>query len=178
MALRIFGVALAATALGLAAATHAAAADLDHGAPMMHDGAAPIGVATDGYTPSGPNQPAAINVILNQAKVLKLSRPAATIIIGNPAIADATVQDASTIVLTGQGFGRTNLVILDQNGEPVFDETISVTRDQLATLRVYRRANIETLSCDPYCEAAYLTEAEIESTRERARVNALFDDND
>ena len=46
-----------------------------------------------------------IEVTMNQAKIVKLSRPADTIVVGNPAIADASVQDASTIVLTGKGFG-------------------------------------------------------------------------
>ena len=45
-----------------------------------------------------------IEVVMNQAKIVKLARPADTIVIGNPDIADASVQDATTIVLTGQGF--------------------------------------------------------------------------
>ena len=117
-----------------------------------------------------------ISLVLNHAKVLKLSRAAATIIVGNPDIADATVQDASTIVLTGKDFGQTNLVVLDAAGTPIFDERIAVTREQFTTMRIYRRANIETLSCEPYCERAYQTEAEIESIRERLRVNQLSDD--
>ena len=53
---------------------------------------------------------------MNQAKIVKLSRAADTIVIGNPEIADASVQDASTVVLTGKGFGVTNLVVLDEDG--------------------------------------------------------------
>lgn len=110
-----------------------------------------------------------IAVAMNQAKIIKLSRPASTVIIGNPDIADATVENSTTIVLTGQGFGRTNLVILDATGAPIFDERIAVTRDQ-DVLRIYRRSLVETLSCEPFCEAAYLTEAEIASNRERERI--------
>ena len=33
----------------------------------------------------------AIQVLMNQAKIVKLARPADTIVIGNPAIADASV---------------------------------------------------------------------------------------
>lgn len=105
----------------------------------------------------------AINVSLNYAKVLRLSKPAATVIIGNPEIADATVRDSRTIVLTGRGFGKTNMVILDQTGAPIIDERIAVSRDGSETLTVYRRASIQTLSCSPFCEQAYLTEAERES---------------
>ena len=43
---------------------------------------------------------AGIDVIMNQAKIVKIARPADTIVVGNPEIADASVQDATTIVLT------------------------------------------------------------------------------
>ncbi|WP_306025188.1 pilus assembly protein N-terminal domain-containing protein [Oceaniradius stylonematis] len=118
---------------------------------------------------------AGVEVVLNQAKVLKLSRAASTVIIGNPGVADATVHDANTIVLTGQGFGRTNIVVLDGAGTPILDEQVAVVRDDSSTLRIYRRSIVETLSCEPFCEWAYQTPAEIESTRERARVNAMFE---
>ena len=63
---------------------------------------------------------------MNQAKIVKLSRPADTIVVGNPAIADASVQDGTTIVLTGKGFGVTNLVVLDEDGNPIVDEQVTV----------------------------------------------------
>lgn len=103
---------------------------------------------------------AAITVTMNQAKIVKLARPADTIIIGNPEIADASVQDADTIVLTGKGFGTTNMVILDAKGSPIVDEQIVVTRQTADSVRVYRRSSIQTLSCTPYCESAYKTDAE------------------
>jgi Flp pilus assembly secretin CpaC len=104
-----------------------------------------------------------IDVTMNQAKVIKLSRGADTIIVGNPEIADASVQDASTVVLTGKGFGVTNLVILDDTGAPIIDEQVTVSRSTASTLRVYRRASVQTLSCTPYCESSYKTDAERQS---------------
>jgi Flp pilus assembly secretin CpaC len=101
-----------------------------------------------------------IDVVMNQAKILKLARPADTIVIGNPAIADASVQDSTTIVLTGRGFGVTNLVVLDVEGNPIVDEQVIVSRDSPHSVRVYRRANVQTLSCTPYCESSYKSEAE------------------
>ena len=112
-----------------------------------------------------------IRVVLNHARIVKLSQPAATVIIGNPEIADATVRDSRTLVLTGRGFGQTNLVILDQGGNPILDERIAVSRENGTALRIYRRAEIETLSCEPYCEKAYLTEAELQSIRATAEAN-------
>jgi len=94
----------------------------------------------------------AVIVTIDRAKVLKISRPADTIIIGNPSIADATIQDAQTLVLTGRSFGVTNIVILDADGDPIVDETIIVRGHETNTVRIYRRAVRETLACSPVCE--------------------------
>lgn len=110
-----------------------------------------------------------IDVVMNQAKIVKLSRAADTIVIGNPAIADAAVQDGTTIVLTGKGFGVTNLVVLDTDGNPIVDEQVIVSRQAASSVRVYRRAEIQTLSCTPYCEGAYKSDAERTSEQETSR---------
>jgi Flp pilus assembly secretin CpaC len=107
-----------------------------------------------------------IGVVMNEAKIVKLARPADTIIIGNPAIADASVQDSKTIVLTGKGFGTTNLVILDTSGNPIIDEQVTVSRADAGSVRIYRRAEMQTLSCTPYCESAYKNDAEKTSETE------------
>ncbi|MGB3897894.1 MAG: pilus assembly protein N-terminal domain-containing protein [Mesorhizobium sp.] len=109
---------------------------------------------------------AGIEVTMNQAKIVKLARPADTIVVGNPAIADASVQDASTVVLTGKGFGVTNLVILDSDGSPIIDEQVTVIRQTASSVRIYRRADVQTMSCTPYCESAYKTDAERSSEAE------------
>ena len=96
-----------------------------------------------------------IQVVMNQAKIVRLTRPADTIVVGNPQIIDAAVQDPTTIVLTGKGYGVTNLVILDEDGEPIVDEAMYVSRDTQKSLRVYPRADVNTLSCTPYCEEAF-----------------------
>lgn len=107
-----------------------------------------------------------IQVQMNEAKIVKLARPADTVVIGNPAIADAAVQDASTIVLTAKGFGVTNLVVLDGEGNPIVDEQITVVRQTASSVRVYRRADVQTLSCTPYCESSYKSDAERTSEAE------------
>jgi Flp pilus assembly secretin CpaC len=105
-------------------------------------------------------------VAMNQAKIVKIARPADTIVIGNPAIADAAVQDSTTIVLTGRGFGVTNLVILDAEGSPIVDEQVVVRRNDANSVRIYRRASVQTLSCTPYCEGSYKSDAERASEAE------------
>ncbi|THF55729.1 pilus assembly protein N-terminal domain-containing protein [Ollibium composti] len=107
-----------------------------------------------------------IEVTMNQARIVKLARAADTIVVGNPLIADAAVQDASTIVLTGKGFGVTNLVVLDKDGSPIIDEQVTVTRQNASTVRIYRRSQVQTMSCTPYCESSFKSEAERTSEME------------
>jgi Flp pilus assembly secretin CpaC len=101
-----------------------------------------------------------IHIVMNQAKILKLARPADTVVVGDPEIADAVVKDARTVVLTGKGFGITNIVIIDADGAAIVDDQVMVSRSVANTTRVYRRAFVQTLSCTPYCETAQKTEAE------------------
>ena len=93
-----------------------------------------------------------LKVIVDRAKVVRINRPADTIIIGNPAIVDATIQDSQTLVLTGRSFGVTNLIVMDVDGEPIVDETIIVQAHEQNTVRIYRRASRQTLACSPVCE--------------------------
>jgi Flp pilus assembly secretin CpaC len=119
-----------------------------------------IGVAAATLLTSPAIAGAGIDVVMNQAKIIRLARPADTIVVGNPLIADATVQDATTIVLTGKGFGVTNIVALDKEGTPIVDEQVTVARDSASSVRIYRRAEVQTMSCTPYCESSYKNEAE------------------
>lgn len=123
-------------------------------------GGAAIGLAAAFSTAPLALAGAPIEVVMNEAKIVKLARAADTIVIGNPAIADAAVQDANTIVLTGKGFGTTNIVVLDDSGEPIVDERVVVKRSDASTMRIYRRDNVLTLSCTPICQKAFQSEAE------------------
>ena len=101
-------------------------------------------------------QESRLELFVNHAKVIKLAEPAATVIIGNNEVADATVKDAVTLVLTGRRFGTTNLVILDQDGEPIVDERLVVRKDEGETVRVINPAEgggtaINEFSCSPVC---------------------------
>lgn len=93
-----------------------------------------------------------ISVTVDHAKVMRVSRPAATVIIGNPGIADATVQDSKTLVITGKSFGVTNMIILDAEGEPIADALLTVQGERVNAVTIYRRTERVTYSCSPNCE--------------------------
>ena len=93
-----------------------------------------------------------LRVFMNHARVLKLDRPVAKVIVGNSDVADATVADPTTIVLTGRSFGTTNLVLLDADGNAIADERVLVSIDEGNTVRVFKQTERSVLSCTPNCE--------------------------
>lgn len=111
-------------------------------------GAALAAAALTAVTPASADS---IEVIVDRAKVMRIARPADVVIIGNPAIADATIQDSQTLIITGRSFGTTNLIILDVAGQPIAEETIVVSPQNEQVVTVYRRASRQTLSCTPEC---------------------------
>lgn len=94
-----------------------------------------------------------VNVVLDQATILHLPNKVATVVIGNPAVADATLQAGGLLVVTGKGYGTTNLVALDARGDTLAEHLLHVggTRDE-GKLTIYRGVERETWSCAPKCE--------------------------
>ena len=93
-----------------------------------------------------------VSVSVNMARILRIGSPAATVIIGNPGIADVTIQDPQTLILTGRSYGVTNLIILDSVGNPVADLVVEVVQQQAGLVTVYQGAARTTLSCEPNCQ--------------------------
>jgi hypothetical protein len=94
---------------------------------------------------------ATVTITLDQAQVMKLPDGVATLVVGNPLIADVSVQSGGMVVLTGKGYGVTNLVALDRSGAVIEQKTIQVqgARDSVV---VYRGVERESYSCTPKCE--------------------------
>jgi Flp pilus assembly secretin CpaC len=94
----------------------------------------------------------AIAVNVDQAKLVRLPGRVATIVVGNPLIADVTLQTGGVMVVTGKGYGATNFIAMDRSGEILVDRIIQVEgpTDQLVT--VYRGVERESYSCMPICQ--------------------------
>ncbi len=92
-----------------------------------------------------------INVALDQATVLQLPDRAKTVVVGNPLIADLSVQPGGLAVVTGKGYGATNFIALDRNGAVLMEKTVEVTGPSDKTIVVYRGQTRQTYSCTPDC---------------------------
>ncbi|MCF4097469.1 pilus assembly protein N-terminal domain-containing protein [Maritalea mediterranea] len=97
-----------------------------------------------------------VDVQVNMARILRLPSAASTVVIGNPAIADATIQDPETIVLTGKTFGHTNLIALDAVGNPIADLKVEVVAQQDNLVLIYNGLQRNSVSCTPECGPALM----------------------
>jgi Pilus formation protein N terminal region len=93
-----------------------------------------------------------LTVALDEAKLLRLPDKVATIVIGNPMIADVSLQPGGLLVITGKGFGLTNLVALDRSGAVLLEKSIEVEGPRGELVVLYRGIERETYSCTPICE--------------------------
>jgi hypothetical protein len=91
-------------------------------------------------------------VILDRAELLKLPPNVATIVVGNPLIADVSLQPGNLMVVTGKGYGTTNLIAVDRGGNVLMNRSIEVQGPQLHVVAVYRGIERESYSCTPICE--------------------------
>src|ERR1700742_5079759 len=100
--------------------------------------------------PAPESKSIAVNV--DQAKLVKLPSKVATIVVGNPLIADVTLQPGGIIVVTGKGYGATNFIALDRAGEVLVDRVIQVEGPSEQLVTVYRGVQRESYSCMPICQ--------------------------
>jgi Flp pilus assembly secretin CpaC len=103
--------------------------------------------------PAARSQPSSddLTVTVDQAKLIKLPDRIGTLVIGNPLIVDATLQPGGNVILTGKGYGATNLMALDHKGEVLFEKTVRVEAPR-DVVSVYRGADRYSYSCAPLCE--------------------------
>ena len=80
-------------------------------------------------------------VTLDQARMIRLPERTSTIVIGNPLIADASLQAGGMIVLTGKSYGATNFVALDRSGAVLMERTLRVEGPREHEVIVYCKAN-------------------------------------
>src|SRR5437016_6251947 len=93
-----------------------------------------------------------IAVNVDQAKLVKLPTRVSTIVVGNPLIADVTLQNGGILVVTGKGYGATNFIAMDRAGEVLVDRQIQVEGPTEELVTVYRGVERESYSCTPVCQ--------------------------
>jgi len=107
---------------------------------VLAAGASPARAATD-----------VIAVTLDQAKIARLPHGAATLIVGNPMIADVTMlKNNNTMVITGKGFGQTNLIAIDAAGSLLEEQEIEVLPSK-GLVVLQSGSSRMSYACNPVC---------------------------
>ncbi len=103
-----------------------------------------------------PGASALETVELNKTHLLRLPAPASAIIIGNPKIADVSVHSDSTLFLLGRGYGETDILILDAQGNTLLHTDIQVIAPKRANgiNLITPGSGQKSYNCTPYCRPA------------------------
>lgn len=97
-----------------------------------------------------------LRVEIDQATLVSLDKPGSEVIIGNPSIADVSVQSSRVLVVTGKSVGLTNLMVLDASGSLIYGKKVSVSADAQQLVTVNKGKSRETYSCSPLCGPALI----------------------
>ncbi len=94
-----------------------------------------------------------IVVMADEAKLLSIGGDVSTVVVGNPAIADATVQGQNVFV-HGRSYGSTNLIVLDRQGSQIANLGVTVMQGGNSNLTVFRGGGKYSYVCEPQCQVA------------------------
>jgi hypothetical protein len=92
-------------------------------------------------------------VEVDQSTVMALPSAPGAIIVGNPAIADISI-NGQQIFIHGRGYGETNLTILDLQGKQMANFIVQGTHSVQSSAIIYKGGARYTYSCAPFCEVA------------------------
>lgn len=97
-------------------------------------------------------QPVTVTVLLDRAQIMPYPDTTETIVVGNPIVADVTMlRNTGQVILTGKGFGDTNLLFLDGHGTVLQEARLRV-REAPSMMVVQRGLDRETYACHPRCQ--------------------------
>ena len=92
-----------------------------------------------------------LGVEIDRSARIALRGAAASVIVGNPAIADVTVVDANTLYIVGKGYGVTEVVAVDAIGRPLFQSQVVVTGGSTGSVRMWRGGQMTEMACGGSC---------------------------
>jgi len=97
-----------------------------------------------------------VKVAVDEARIIRLSAVARTIIVGNPIIADVNIQDGQILVIMGRSTGTTNLIALDERGNEVANVNIVVQTGSNNSVILYKGSERISMNCAPNCERSLI----------------------
>jgi hypothetical protein len=94
-----------------------------------------------------------ITVFTDHSRILNVDRPPGTVIVGNPSIADVTIQ-GNQVFLHARSYGTTNVIVMDENGNELVSYDVTVQTGGNDNVFVFKAGAIkQTFLCAPDCES-------------------------
>jgi len=94
-----------------------------------------------------------VRVKADEARIVPLVASPSTVIVGNPSIADVSVQNGTLLVVMGRNYGSTNVIALNQAGEEIANFELSVTTSGVHEVSLFRGSARASYNCAPTCES-------------------------
>ena len=91
-------------------------------------------------------------VTVDQARIMRLSASASTVIVGNPVIADVSIQDNRIVVVMGKSSGSTNMIALDSEGREIANVDLIVHFKRSNSVTLFKGSARASMNCSPVCE--------------------------
>lgn len=106
---------------------------------------------------AAPAASAPLTVGIDMAAPLRLDRPAASVVVGNPSIADIQIETSTLVFLQGRNYGTTNLIALDGDGKVILQTQVTVTSAKRQDVTLERGIGGRiTYACSGRCEQAVM----------------------
>jgi hypothetical protein len=125
--------------------------------PASRSAAAAVfaGLAFALFAAPSPANAEGITINVDEVRIVELTRPIAQVIIGNPAIADVSVQNRKSLIFTGKSAGHTNVILLDENDRQILNEKVYVdTANERGLVMMQRGGVRSTYQCGTVCNAS------------------------
>lgn len=97
-------------------------------------------------------------VPIDHSTRLSVAGSAASVVVGNPQVADVTVVDSHTVFVSGRGFGETDVVVLDAAGRTLYAGEVLVGSPNGGRVSIYRGQAKTDMACAPGCEVSFRSE--------------------
>lgn len=100
-----------------------------------------------------------LTVEIDRSTRLTLRGPASSIIVANPRVADVTLTDASTLFVTGKGYGSTEIIAMDAAGRTLLQTQVIVGGASTGSVRLWRGAQVTDVACGTTCSPSQRPDA-------------------
>lgn len=94
-----------------------------------------------------------LSIEANKTEPLRFKRPVASIVIGNPLVADVAIFNEQMVFITGKSYGTTNIMAFDAAGNLIYSNDVAVSSPTESLLRVVRGDSVNSYDCTPACRS-------------------------